>query len=60
MATLAQGSFHIRRFERLLQVETNPARQVLISQLLGDARARAGFQAVAPPGGPAPGLRAAA
>ena len=60
MATSVQGSFNIRRFERLLQAETNPARQVLISQLLGEERAR--VQAVAPDGvgGSEQGLRAAA
>ncbi len=53
-----QGSFNIRRFERLLHSETNPARHVLISQLLVEERAR--VQARAGVDGPTQGLRAAA
>ena len=58
MATSVQGSFNLRRFERLLTAETNPARRVLISQLLSEEQARLGGRVAAGESGP--GLCAAA
>ena len=50
MAAHYLTSFNIRRFERLLLTETNPARRVLITQLLGEEQTRIETRLASTPG----------